>query len=151
MNFQTESWRKIREEILPLTVQHWREMGLSGQELSLDEEKYSRMDADGSLLVVTARSDGKLVGYFLNFLCRHPHYEVLTAAMDVYFMLPEHRTGTNGSRLFQATENACREKGVGLMLATARMDRVNGASRIFGKMGWQATRQVFEKRMVEHG
>ncbi len=145
---QSERWREIEEEIRPIYIQHWQEMGLDGNELSLDIEKYRNMDDAGTLLSVTARKDGRLVGYFLNFIMRHPHYDLLTAAMDVYYLLPEYRVGSNGIRLFEGTEKECRNRGVGFMLATARIDRSAAAGRIFQLMGWKNSRLVYEKKVI---
>jgi hypothetical protein len=47
-----------------------------------------------NLLLVTARCDGHLVGYFLWFLIMHPHYRnVSVAEEDLHFLLPEYRRG----------------------------------------------------------
>ena len=144
---QLERWKDIRDEICPLYIEHWKEMGLTGAELLLDHPKYLAMDNEGTLLVVTARDQGKLVGYFVNFLCRHPHYDLLTAAMDVYYLDPRYRRGTNGLKLFSEMEKECKKRKVGLMLATARMDRSPGAKSIFSMLGWKSTRLVFEKKV----
>ena len=144
---QCELWKDIRDEIRPLYIEHWKEMGLTGSELLLDDPKYAQTDNEGTLLVVTARDRGKLVGYFINFLCRHPHYYLFTAAMDVYYLDPHYRRGTNGLKLFSEMEKECKKRKVGLMLATARMDRSPGAQSIFSMLGWENTRLVFEKKV----
>ena len=144
---QCERWKDICDEIRPLYVDHWKEMGLSGSPLRIDDAKYAQMDMEGTLLVVAARDHGKLVGYFLNFLCRHPHYDLLTAAMDVYYLDPKYRCGANGLKLFTEMEKECKKRAVGLMLATARMDRSPGAQSIFRMLGWENTRWVFEKKV----
>lgn len=144
---QCELWKDIRDEIRPLYLEHWKEMGLAGAEFLLDDSKYAEMDKEGSLLVVTARHRRKIIGYFVNFLCRHPHYQLFTAAMDVYYLDPHYRRGTNGLKLFSEMEKECKKRKVGLMLATARMDRSPGAQSIFSMLGWENTRLVFEKKV----
>jgi GNAT superfamily N-acetyltransferase len=148
MRFEAESWSEVKDEAMPLLVEHWLEMPFDiGIPLDLDAALYEQMEASGRLLIVAARDKGRLVGYFANFLARHPHYDILTAAMDVYFLLPEYRAGANGLRLFAAAEQACRERGVGLMLATARLDRNPAAQKLFERLGWTAARTVMQKRM----
>lgn len=150
---QEESWTEAREEILPLAAAHWAEMPFDAElPLRPHERLYAAREEHGGLLVVTARDAGTLVGYFVCFVARHPHYDLRTAAMDVYFLAPEHRVGGNALRLFGAMEDACRRHGVGLLLATARLDRGQGAMRAMEWLGWRPTRTVYEKRIGgKHG
>ena len=73
--------------------------------------------------------------------------DTLTAAMDVYYLLPEYRKGANALRLFQATEQACLERGVEYMVATARLERSPGARSLFKMLGWTEARVVYQKRI----
>ena len=148
LEFQTEQWSAIRAEVMPLLEAHYQEMPYDPRiPLSLDERTYAALEQMNRLVIVTGRAEGKLVGYFSAVLNRHLHYDILVAAMDVYFLLPEYRKGINGALLFKAFESAMCERGVDLGLATARMDKSLGAHKIFEALGWEHSRDVFQKRM----
>lgn len=153
LTFQVEIWAALRDEVVPLASAHWEEMPFDPDlPLRRHEALYEALGAKDGLLIVTGRDNGRLVGYFINFVSRHPHYDLLTAAMDVYFLAPEYRSGSHGLLLFRAMEDACRERGVEYMLSTARLDRSPGAAAVLKRLGWAAVRTVYEKRMgKKHG
>lgn len=148
LTFQAEGWGDAEREVLDLAKRHWEEMPFDESvPLAPALPMYRKCDQSGGLGLVTARDGKKLVGYFVMFLSKHPHYDVMTAAMDVYFLAPEYRTGANGLKLFQETERAMRRRGVELLLATARLDREKNASALFERLGWNAARVVYQKRL----
>lgn len=138
----------MKNDLAPIVAEHWKEMPFDPDlPLSLHQSMYEIMDVADRLLIVTVRDGGRLVGYFANFVSRHPHYDLLTAAMDVYFLLPEYRNAVNGLRLFRAMEEACRKRGVEYMLATARLDRGPVAMKMFERLGWAPARMAYQKRL----
>ena len=148
LTFQVERWNQIRGELDPVMKDHWEEMPFDpALPLRLDEEFYAAMDRMGKLHVVTARDGPRLVGYFIGFLCRHPHYEIQVANMDVYFLLPEYRKAANGVRLFMEFEKTAKARGVGFLLATARSDQNRSAELIFERLGWKLARALYSKRI----
>jgi hypothetical protein len=93
--FAVESFRNVWKEAQPLTRPHWEEIAKNKGLLTLnpDLDKYERLDKGHHLLVVTARSGGKLVGYFVWIVIAHPHYKhVQVAEEDLHFLLPEYRS-----------------------------------------------------------
>jgi GNAT superfamily N-acetyltransferase len=145
--FQTERWKDIEPEMLSLAQRHWDEMPFDKEiPLSIALGTYRGLDDDSRLHITSARSEGRLVGYFVLFLNLHPHYQILTAAMDVYFLAPEVRKGNAGLKLFAAAEKALVDRGAKLLLATARLDRP-GAGLVFERLGWKKSRVVYEKRV----
>lgn len=148
LSFAEESWFDIRESLTRLTALHWKEMPFDDDiPLSLDHDLYVRLASIGRLHVTTARAGGKLVGYFACFLGRHPHYDVLMASMDVYYLESAHRNAGNGIGLFLAMERLVKARGVRYLLATARLDKDHNASRIFERLGWNRARTVYEKKL----
>lgn len=138
----------LSQEIVELAKRHWAEMPFDlDVPLAPSWETYSELDDAGRLHITTARAEGVLVGYFIFFIGRHPHYDVLAGSMDVYYLAPEFRKGTAGIRLFMETERFLRSRGVQYLLATSRLDRDKSASALFERLGWKAARVVYEKRL----
>jgi hypothetical protein len=105
--FAVEQFKAAYEEALPLLKAHWDEIAKNKALLRLnpDVTLYERMGQN--LLLITARFDGQLVGYFLWFLIRHPHYaHVSVAEEDLHFLLREHRRGLAGYKFVKAASGA---------------------------------------------
>ena len=148
MTFQVERFASIAAELKPVIAEHWEEMPFDPDlPLNLDVDLYFRMDMLDRLHIVTARDEGRLVGYFAAFVGRHTHYDIQMAAMDVYFLLPEYRTAMNGMQLFAYFEETAQARGVRFLLATARIDRSPAAAKLFERLGWNAARTVYSKRL----
>jgi GNAT superfamily N-acetyltransferase len=88
-----------------------------------DLEKYQFLEQNGNLLLVTARADGVLVGYFLWIVMTHPHYQnVLVAEEDLHFLSPEYRSHGScgegrgyGYRMLEAARDAAIARGAQLL------------------------------------
>lgn len=147
MQMQAEEWPEIENELAPLLALHCKEMGLPGHALDLDRGCYAEAHRAGRLVVIVARDHGEAVGYYSSFLARHPHYDLMVAAMDVYFLLETYRNGPNAGRLFGEMEKECRRRGATLLLSTVRPDVSPGAAAIFERLGWHASRIVYQKEL----
>ena len=102
------------EEMRPLTEAHWREIANYQDVIALqpDREFYVRASAEGSIIAVTCRCDGVLVGYALFYLKRLAHYQQVTQAVnDVIFLDAGHR-GPVGLQLIDQSERICRAMGL---------------------------------------
>jgi hypothetical protein len=123
--FAVESFTHVWKEAQPLTRPHWEEIAKNKGLLRLnpDLEKYALLDRSGNLLLVTARFDGRLVGYFLWIVMGHPHYRhVLVAEEDLHFLSPEYRSGgahgegrQYGFKLLEAARDAAIAAGAQLL------------------------------------
>lgn len=146
LTFQTERWPSVVEEIKPLLYLNWCETALDHAEIPLDPdfERYAKADIDGSLHITTARIGASLVGYFVLFVVRHPHYKsTLFALMDAYFLEQEHRRGPNGIRLFLEAESALRARGVREIIANSKVS--HDMSAIFERLNWRRTAIAYTK------
>lgn len=54
---------------------------------------YLSLEDQGKLYILTARDAGKMIGYLMFVLCRHPHYPVLIAWEDAHFLSRPYRKG----------------------------------------------------------
>jgi hypothetical protein len=73
--FAVEPFVDVWAQAQPLTRPHYDEIAKNKELLKLnpDLEKYELLDRSGNLLLITARADGRLVGYFLWIIAPHPH------------------------------------------------------------------------------
>jgi L-amino acid N-acyltransferase YncA len=149
ITYQLEKWKDALPEMEPILFQHWREIALGHDKVPLDiaREKYQEMCDAGHLQVVTARDDGKMIGYHVAVISGHLHYlSTLHGITDVYFILPEYRKGRTGIRLFKRVEEEMKRIGVQKLFTSAKLHTADGKSgRLFEYLGFSATETVYTK------
>jgi hypothetical protein len=107
MDFQRETLFDVIEEVQPLLDAHYLELAKNQERIKLNPDwaRYTAMEAAGSLLLFTARKDGKLIGYAAFFAGPHPHYtDLMLVSNDLLFLDAEHRVGRTGVRLIKYCE-----------------------------------------------
>jgi GNAT superfamily N-acetyltransferase len=143
-----EKWTDCVDELETLFPLHWREIGLFRDEIQMvpDRERYAALEAARALLLITARVDEKLVGYFVAFLFPHMHYKGagVWGLTDMYFVLPEHRKGA-GLKLFLAFERECRARGVVQAVTSCKVHEDH--TELLEKLGWKWTDKTFQKHL----
>lgn len=91
---QVEDWATFIREAQPLLTQQWEELAQHKDKAPLDPDFsiYVEREKRDELLVVTARENGIMVGYFLGFIAPALHYKtVLTLTMDIFWLEPSVR------------------------------------------------------------
>lgn len=114
MNFQRETIFDVIEEVQPLLDLHYNELCLNKElaELSPRWDVYAEMERLGCFIVLTAREDGKLVGYSAFFLQPHMHYSGFVVAQnDLFYITEEHRRGTTALRFLRYSETVLKDLG----------------------------------------
>lgn len=110
-----DTWKLAKEEVLPLADAYWAEVRGSSQPETLDvnPETYAAHEAAGSLVLVTARGSGKVVGFTMFFAFIHHHYQsTLSGHEDSWYVLPAYRRGTNaGIRLLRVALEVLTDMG----------------------------------------
>ena len=94
LTFQREPFDAAYPDAEPLLRLHYEELtfGRGRIQLAPDVGRYRALEAEGALVVHTARDDGQLVGYAAWFLTWHMHYRHnLYALNDVFFVDPARR------------------------------------------------------------
>jgi len=149
VTYSVEKWRDVLPEMEPILVQHWHEIALGHAKVPLDiaRDKYQEFCDAGVLHIVTARDDGKLIGYHVAIVSGHLHYQGTKHGItDVYFILPEYRTGYVGIRLFRRVEQEMKAMGVVKLVTAAKLHTANGRTgRLFEFLGYNAAETVFTK------
>ena len=93
VTFAREDLADVRGEIAPLLERHQAELASFPDILAdCDWDFYAQAQSIGLLQIFTAREAGKLVGYAVFVVRKHPHYKRHTwANNDVIWVLPAHR------------------------------------------------------------
>jgi hypothetical protein len=142
--FAVEQFKAAYEEAAPLLNAHWDEIAKNKALLRLnpDVTLYERMGQN--LLLITARLDGQLIGYFLWFLIRHPHYShVSVAEEDLHFLLREHRRGLAGYKFVKAACAAAFDHGAELLVLREKVGHEHAA--IMKRLGFVPTDIVYTR------
>jgi N-acetylglutamate synthase-like GNAT family acetyltransferase len=144
--FAQEAWPDVVDEMKPLFVRHWQEIGVDRDVvlMDMDYEMYDKYHEIGYLKIVTVREAGKLVGYCMALLCTHLHYRsTLFGLGDLYYIAPEHRKGSAGLRMFMEMEKLMRSLGAKKLTTITKMH--HDLSPMFEKLGWKSVEKTFSK------
>lgn len=117
-----------------------------GLTFNMDDALYRAIEAKGKLSILTARDDGKLVGYSSMLISNHGHFKHLVAGVDdVHFLDPAYRNGMTGVRLIRQMESTMRERGCHFMTVRTNSQHNHGA--IFERLGFRDFERVWFKRL----
>jgi len=142
--FQVEKFSKAQPEIADLCVEHYEEIANHKDTIPLDPdwERYRQMEDAGMLSLVTAREEGKLVGYSIFFIAPHMHYKsTLAASNDVVFLKSTHREGSTGIRLIKEAERVLQELGVHKVVWHVKPKKNFGV--VLQRLGYQEEEQIW--------
>lgn len=145
IQFQEEHWADFCVDAQHLFPLHWKELALNQEVIQLDPDHdlYNAIDKSGQLMILTAREDGKLLGYNVYFIRNHMHYKLTKVAMtDMYFVLPEARRGV-GLKLFIEAEQRLKARGVKLAITSCKVHEDH--ERLFTRLGWTFSDKTFVK------
>ena len=115
MIYAREELMDVWKEAESLLKEHYNELTLNKEvmKLSPDWVSYFLIEAKKGLIIITAREDGKLVGYAAFFIGQHMHYkDSKTAQNDVLYMHKDYRRGFMGVRLIKESEKHLKHEGV---------------------------------------
>jgi hypothetical protein len=148
MTYEHESYSAISEEIRPLLRRHWEAIANDKEAvpLDVDEEKYRALDSAGLLVIITARVDGRLVGYIAAILSPHLHYRsTLFATFDVFWMEPEFRSGLNGVGLFTRMLLQLKAAGVVKVVGQSKVGSGRDVSAIYRALGFEQAEILYTR------
>jgi hypothetical protein len=146
LTFQLEEWPRVLEEMKPLFVSHWLEIGVDRDVvlMDMDYEMYDKYHEIGYLKITTARDNSRLVGYCMVLVCTHLHYKTTLFGLgDLYYLVPEYRKGSSGMRMFMAMEQYMRDLGVKKLTSITKLH--HDLSPMFQALDWKPTETVFTK------
>jgi hypothetical protein len=143
VTFQQEKISDCYAEAADLLIRNYQESApYKDFKLNPDMTTYLRMEANGQVLLTTARLNGTIIGYVTTFLLPNPHYRVLQAYGDLYYVHPKHRNGT-GMKLLRFAEDLARKKGA---VVASNYSKPDGDA-LFERMGYNRLETVYVKRL----
>jgi GNAT superfamily N-acetyltransferase len=111
-------------QLIEMTVLHWNEIAKDKEvmRLNVDRDHYLSGEKDGSVFCVAVKDGAKLAGYFIMHMYTHPHYQhVYCAQSDIYYLLPEYRSGVNGFKLLKAGLKVAKERGASYAFVSTKV------------------------------
>lgn len=83
-------------------------------------ETYHALDKSGFLVTLCAFVEEEIVGFLTLTITMLPHYSVVVAHLESFFVLKDHRTSNAGLQLLSTAEGVAKKRGaVGIFLAAA--------------------------------
>lgn len=146
--FAVEPLAKAFAEASELLRMHWHEVAPYKEinRLNPDMDNYLGMENAGRLCLITARSNGELVGYIMLLIYPHPHYKhVINATDDLHFLHMDYRNGFTFMRMLAFAEQEMANRGVQIMALRTKVDRDHGA--LFVRLGYKAQDVTYTKRL----
>lgn len=148
VTYQQENFRAAWAEIQQLLNDHWREVALNHDDIPLDpdEERYFALCDSGALHLLTARSDGELVGYHISIISGHLHYRSTPHAfVDVYFLKKPYRRGMTGVRLIKEAEKSLKALGAKKIFTGTKLHDDLDRSKVFERLGYKLIEHMYAK------
>lgn len=136
-------------ELWPLFEDHREELTTNKalMQLAPDMPRYIACEQAGAFFVLTAREDGRLVGYSANFIAQHLHYSALRYANnDLLFLAKTHRKGSLGLRLIRETEREAKARGAQMMVWHAKEN--TNMDAVLAKTGYRV-QDIMYSRVLE--
>lgn len=137
MMYQREPWPDFIKEAQPLLPLHWEELALNKDKVPLDPDYavYDAADSKGNVLVVTARDESKLIGYFIGFLSPGLHYKTCrTLQGDIFYIHPDYRGAGCGIHLFNQVRIDAMKEQVQRIFIGSKMHK--DVSFLFERLGY---------------
>lgn len=148
--FAVEPYRSAIPEMSLLYPEHWEELALDKDHIPLapDHHRYNTMADAGMLHVVTARSAGALVGYFIFVLTPGLHYSTTKMALyDIFYLRKPYRQGYNGMHFIQFAEQSLREAGADKMYVGVKLN--NDFGKVFERLGFTPAERIYIKLLKD--
>lgn len=146
--YHVERLADVFDEIQPMLENHWQEIALHKDsiELNVNWPAYERMDEDGRLHICTAREGDKLIGYFVNIIVPHLHYQDhLFSHNDVIYVDPEYRKGFTAWRLIKFATEQLTIAGVSVMMINIK--RHKPFDQLLRRLKFTETESIYSKRL----
>lgn len=136
---QVELFRNCITELSPLFKTHWKELGLFKDRMPLSPqyEEYIRQEVAGTLLFLTVRSEGKLVGYITIQMVFGLHYRTTpTALTDIVYIVPEFRNRGYALPLFKRAQKELKARGIKYWMSGFKEENPCGMREFLSAFGF---------------
>ena len=143
VTYQKERFIDIMAELPPLFVAHDHEVHTEKEALPLNPHwaGYLTSEQRGSLHIVTARDNGKLVGYVFLFVNLSFQISRLIAITDLIYLAPEYRRGFEGVKMLKKAKEMARSLDAVKLYLIAHGSE--GLERVFSRLGASKAETVY--------
>jgi GNAT superfamily N-acetyltransferase len=150
VTFQKEPFWQALHDAEALLPRHFEEIAedkaINGAP-DPDIAHYAALSERGALHTLTARDDGRLVGYYVAIVTNNKHYRtVINGLGDLHYLLPEYRKGRVGIQLLIEAERMMREAGA--MVGITKVKLAHDHGPILERLGWRPFERVYAKVLV---
>jgi GNAT superfamily N-acetyltransferase len=134
---------ELVRELLPMLEKNWEESPTYSKEIRIapDFKAYKAMDDQGRVLCLTARVNGRLIGYSIWYIITSFNYEGKSGHGVALYIEPEYRG--QGAWLLTRGEAMLREKGITRFYWFARPGTL--LHKLVSVLGYVADEVVMEK------
>lgn len=132
-----------------MTELHWNETMQwqhGKQKWNPSFERYNSYIKAGWFIMITARDNGKMVGYCGAYILPSMHTQEMIATEDFVFLLPEYRKGRNGVKLYKFCEDEVRRRGAKEISLTVKPE--TGAKRLIEFMDYKLVNLQYCKHLT---
>lgn len=146
--FAVEPLAPVWDEFESLAVLHWQDAQQTRgntEPFLLSRDRYESANASGFLRFLTARQEGRLVGYLVLYVTASMHSQIPMAVEDTFFLHPLHRGGRNALRFLQFMETTCRAWGVHKLLCSCETANTTGIVRLLEHLDFQPAIMQYAK------
>jgi len=145
ITYQVERYYLVIDEIKTLFENHWEEVSGNPEiPLNPNYDRYLELDKLEMLHMVTARNDGKVIGYHVSMIMPHLHYQQsITCFTDIFFIHKDYRHGFTGIKLFKFLEESLKEKNVQRIYMGTKLKLDIGP--ILERLGYKAIERIYTK------
>lgn len=148
ITFQKESYFQCMADLRPILEKHADELSphKSKYPLCPDIEILSMLQDIGRLHIMTARDDGKIIGYCSFLEAKSLHYAgVVNFEVDAFFLLKEYRKGLTGYKLLKEAHEMCKREGATHIIQKCKV--CADLSKLFERMGFTKIEYTFMKEV----
>lgn len=132
----------IFDELKEVVPRHYAEIAEDDYPVNIDWEVYDTASRNGRAAAVTARDNGRLIGYIVFTVGRNLRHKHLTEAVSSgWFIEPEYR-GTLGLEIIDKAGECLRNNGIHLI----KFILGGTAGKLLARKGYTTKHQVWEMR-----
>lgn len=140
MIYQIENIDKFYPDAKSLFVKDWEETTEDGINFKIDEEEYRKDEAEGRLLIITAREENILAGYACFTTHSSKHHEKIIANCSGLYVDDKYR-GFTGLYLLENAKIILKKVGVAkIRISTSTK---NDVGRLFERVGGKAEEVIY--------
>jgi hypothetical protein len=149
LTFHEERVRDCWEELYPLAYDHHG----SSQNYKRHEpfnprrERYEQYNDAGLFRLLTARDQGRLVGYFGVYLMESMHSQLPIAREDTFYLAPSHRGGRNALRFLRYVEAFISRSAPIEILFSCEDDNDSGIKGLLEYLDYRSVIHVYSKHL----